>query len=173
LEASFSQTKVLPRKNSIEMKDIFRHAQASDLEAKDLDFNFSLDRSNYPLGNLQSLQDVFPAVQHDTHLRNPRNFSDETVIDRLLILQSMAYARLSRIDSTPSCRSTCSTRPTELMGRLEYSKTFAHECTLWTFKTFEATCILRTSHTREAHFVCESDIIDPRQHDGPFQVLER
>lgn len=62
------------------MKDIFRHAQASDLEAKDLDFNFSLDRSNYPLGNLQSLQDVFPAVQHDTHLKNPANFSDETDI---------------------------------------------------------------------------------------------
>ncbi|GFF31040.1 hypothetical protein IFM58399_02756 [Aspergillus lentulus] len=80
LEASFSQTKVLPRRNSIEMKDIFRHAQASDLEAKDLDFNFSLDRSNYPLGNLQSLQDVFPAVQHDMHLKNPRNFSDETDI---------------------------------------------------------------------------------------------
>ncbi|KAF7122232.1 hypothetical protein CNMCM5793_000189 [Aspergillus hiratsukae] len=78
LEASFSQTKVLPRKNSIEMKDVFRHAQASDLEAKDLDFKFRLDRSNYPLGNLQSLQDVFPAVQHDTHLKNPRNFSDET-----------------------------------------------------------------------------------------------
>ncbi|KAG2014499.1 hypothetical protein GB937_006725 [Aspergillus fischeri] len=80
LEASFSQTKVLPRRNSIEMKDIFRHAQASDLEAKDLDFNFCLDRSNYPLGNLQSLQDVFPAVQHDTHLKNPGNFSDETDI---------------------------------------------------------------------------------------------
>ncbi|GIJ86416.1 hypothetical protein Asppvi_005304 [Aspergillus pseudoviridinutans] len=80
LEASFSQTEVLPRRNSIEMKDIFRHARASDLEAKDLDFNFSLDRSNYPLGNLQSLQDVFPAVQHDTHLKNPRNFSDETEI---------------------------------------------------------------------------------------------
>lgn len=62
------------------MKDIFRHAQASDLEAKDLDFNFSLDRSNYPLGSLQSLQDVFPAVQHDTHLKNPANFSDETDI---------------------------------------------------------------------------------------------
>jgi hypothetical protein len=78
LEASFAQAEVLPRRNSIEMKDIFRHAKASDLASKDLDFNFSLDRSNYPLGNLQSLQDVFPAVQHDTHLRNPRNFSDET-----------------------------------------------------------------------------------------------
>jgi hypothetical protein len=80
LEASFSETNVLPRGNSIEMKAISRHTKASDLEAKDLDFNFNLSRSNYPLGNLQSLQDVFPAVQHDTHLKNPRNFSDETEI---------------------------------------------------------------------------------------------
>ncbi|GFF40474.1 hypothetical protein IFM46972_06226 [Aspergillus udagawae] len=80
LEASFSETNVLPRGNSIEMKAISRHTKATDLEAKDLDFNFNLSRSNYPLGNLQSLQDVFPAVQHDTHLKNPQNFSDETEI---------------------------------------------------------------------------------------------
>ncbi|KAH1975545.1 hypothetical protein KXW88_009577 [Aspergillus fumigatus] len=95
LEASFSRTKVLPRRNSIEMKDIFRHAQASDLEAKDLDFNFSLDRSNYPLGNLQSLQDVFPAVQHDTHLKNPANFSDETDIMCLDVNENTSWAPLS------------------------------------------------------------------------------
>lgn len=80
LEATFSQAKVLPRKNSIEMKDTYRHAQAADLEAKDLDFNFWLEGGNYPLDSLGSLQDVFAAVQHDLHLKNPRNFSDETRI---------------------------------------------------------------------------------------------
>lgn len=96
-----------------------------------------------------------------------------TVNDRLLMLQSMAYARLSRIDSTSCGRSTSSTRPTELMCSLEDSETSAYQCTVWTFKTFEATGNLRTSRARETYFVCESDIHDSRQHDGPFQVLER
>lgn len=52
-----------------------------------------------------------------------------TVNDRLLMLQSMAYARLSRIDST-SC---------------EDSETSAYQCTVWTFKTFEATGIVHST----------------------------
>lgn len=80
LEASSSLMKVLPRKNSVEMKDVSRHAQAADLEAKDLDFNFRLDGSNYPGDSVRSLQDVFAAVQHGSHVRNPGNFSNRTRI---------------------------------------------------------------------------------------------
>ncbi|KAL4875720.1 hypothetical protein BJY04DRAFT_211057 [Aspergillus karnatakaensis] len=80
LEASFGQTKVAPRRNSVEMKDVFRHAQVNDLNVNDLDFDLSLHRSNYPLENLDSLQDVFSAAQHHTHFSNPRNFSRETRI---------------------------------------------------------------------------------------------
>lgn len=106
LEATFSHTKVHLRKNSIEMKDTSRHAQAADLEAKDLDFNFRLDSSNYPLDSLQSLQDVFTAVQHDSHLKNPGNFSDETRIQCLDVnanaagLSDLSIYTLSITDSS-------------------------------------------------------------------------
>ncbi|RHZ43094.1 uncharacterized protein CDV56_100823 [Aspergillus thermomutatus] len=105
------------------MNDTWRHAQASDLEAKDLDFNFDLDRSNYPLDNLQSLQDVFAAVQHDTHLKNPRNLSDETEIECLDVTENtaverMAYTRLWRNGSTPSGRGSVPPDQTELMDEV-------------------------------------------------------
>ncbi|EAW13298.1 uncharacterized protein ACLA_017450 [Aspergillus clavatus NRRL 1] len=83
LEASFVKTKVMPRANSIEMKDTNRHTQAGDAEARDLEFDFGLDRSHYPLDDLQSLQDVFSAVQHEAHAKNTRNFSDQTRIECL------------------------------------------------------------------------------------------
>ncbi|KAL3489033.1 hypothetical protein BJX62DRAFT_166112 [Aspergillus germanicus] len=80
LEASFGHTKVKPRRNSVEMKDVFRHAKPDDLNVNDLDFDFSLDHDSYPLDTLESLQDVFSAAQHQTHFANPRNFSEETQI---------------------------------------------------------------------------------------------
>ncbi|KAL4925927.1 uncharacterized protein BDV17DRAFT_166433 [Aspergillus undulatus] len=80
LEASFGQTKVLPRQNSVEMKDVNRHAVSDAMNVNDLDFNLSLDRSNYPLDTLDSLQDIFSAAQHEAHFSNPRNFSDESMI---------------------------------------------------------------------------------------------
>ena len=80
LEASFGKTEVARRGNSIEMKDIYRHTEAGDLDVNELDFDFLLDRSHYPLDALQSLQEIFPAVQHNTHLTNSKNFSEETQI---------------------------------------------------------------------------------------------
>ena len=83
LEASLAKAEVAPRPNSLEMKNVYRHAQASDLGVDELDFNFSLDSSHYPLGNLRSLQEVFDAVQHEAHLADHSNFSDQTVIECL------------------------------------------------------------------------------------------
>ena len=81
LEASLAKAEVAPRPNSREMKDVWRHAEKSDLDVDEFDFNFSLDSANYPLGHLRSLQEVFDAVQHETHLANYRNFSNETNIE--------------------------------------------------------------------------------------------
>ncbi|KAL3473601.1 hypothetical protein BJX99DRAFT_261135 [Aspergillus californicus] len=78
LEASFSDAKVLRRQNSVEMKDVYRHAKADDLNVNDLEFRVFLDRSHYPLESLESLQDVFAAAQHATHFSNPKNFSEES-----------------------------------------------------------------------------------------------
>ncbi|KAL4949841.1 hypothetical protein BDW69DRAFT_197752 [Aspergillus filifer] len=80
LEASFGQTKVRPRQNSIEMKDVYRHANVEAMNDNDLNFDLALDRSNYPLDSLDSLQDVFSAAQHKVHFSNLRNFSDETMV---------------------------------------------------------------------------------------------
>lgn len=81
LEASLAKAEVAPRPNSREMKDVYRHARKSDLDVDEFDLNFSLDSGHYPLGHLRSLQEVFDAVQHDTHLANHRNFSNETNIE--------------------------------------------------------------------------------------------
>jgi hypothetical protein len=83
LEATLVETKVAPRPNSIEMKDVWRHAQVTDLDVNELDFNFSLDSSHYPLNNFRSLQQVFDAVQHEEHLANPKNFSEHTFVECL------------------------------------------------------------------------------------------
>jgi hypothetical protein len=80
LEASLANIEIVPRENSIEMNDVYRHAQPGDADANELDFDFDLDTSDYPLANLRSLQEVFSAVQHQTHLQNPKNFSLETRI---------------------------------------------------------------------------------------------
>lgn len=80
LEASLAQTEVVPRDNSIEMKQVSRHTEAGDLDVDELDFDFMLNRSHYPLDDFESLQDVFPAVQHEAHSSNPRNFSEDTQI---------------------------------------------------------------------------------------------
>ncbi|KAI9667758.1 MAG: hypothetical protein M1821_000575 [Bathelium mastoideum] len=81
LEASFAETKVVPRQNSIEMKDVNRHAQALDVTENDLDYNFDLEVDKYPLSELQSLHEVFPAILYTTHLSNLNNFSSETDVE--------------------------------------------------------------------------------------------
>ncbi|OCK75511.1 hypothetical protein K432DRAFT_308343 [Lepidopterella palustris CBS 459.81] len=81
LEASFAKEQVVPRQNSVEMKDVQRHALPVDAEANDLDFEFDLDNSKYPLDGLKSVQDVFSAVQYQTHLSKENNFSTKTKIE--------------------------------------------------------------------------------------------
>jgi hypothetical protein len=88
LEASLAKAEIAPRPNSREMKDVYRHAQPSDMDVNELDFDFSLDSSHYPLGSLRSLQQVFDAVQHETHLSNHKNFSDQTLIECLEVSES-------------------------------------------------------------------------------------
>lgn len=70
LEASLAHAEIVPRPNSREMKDVYRHAQTSDPDVNELDFDFNLDSSHYPLGGLRSLQQVFDAVQHETHVES-------------------------------------------------------------------------------------------------------
>ena len=101
LEATLvTNTEVVARPNSRQMNDVHRHAQASDFQLQnELDFEYSLDGANYPLENLQSLQQVFDAVQCHKHLSNHANFSGQTEIDCLEVDDAGArrlYHLLSR-----------------------------------------------------------------------------
>ncbi|ORY14024.1 hypothetical protein BCR34DRAFT_647262 [Clohesyomyces aquaticus] len=78
LEASFATTAVVPRENSIEMKDVWRHAQNADLLETDLDLNFWIDETYHSPEGLQSLQDYLSGVQYQRHLSNVHNFCEET-----------------------------------------------------------------------------------------------
>jgi hypothetical protein len=80
LEASLATTKVVRRQNSVEMKNINRHYVVEDANVDEFGFNFSTASSCDALGDLKSLQDVFPAVQYNDHLHNTRNFSEQTRI---------------------------------------------------------------------------------------------
>lgn len=83
LEATLVSTDVAPRPNSRRMNDVYRHAEKSDLNVNELDFEYSLGSNHYPLGNLRSLQQAFHAVQFHHHFANSRNFSDQTSIECL------------------------------------------------------------------------------------------
>ncbi|KAF2835313.1 hypothetical protein M501DRAFT_962762 [Patellaria atrata CBS 101060] len=88
LEASLAKAEVVPRPNSREMKDVNRHAKPEDIDVNELDFDYDLDSSHYPLGNVRSLQQVFSAVQHQQHLSKKENFSDYTAIECFSITSS-------------------------------------------------------------------------------------
>lgn len=96
LEKSLITTDVPLRPNSREMNDVNRHAEKSDLKVQDLDFDFRLDSSHYPLMNIRSLQQVFKAVQFNQHLTNERNFSEQTSIECLEVTQHGASKNVIR-----------------------------------------------------------------------------
>jgi len=95
LEASLVQTEVQQRPNSRAQNDINRHAQVTDLNVNELDFDFNLDATNYPLHNLNSLQQVLDAVQCHEHLKMCDNFSPETDIDCLHV-DSLGAGKIPR-----------------------------------------------------------------------------
>ena len=85
LEATLAtNTEVVPRPNSRQMNDVHRHATEGDFQLQnELDFDYSLDTSHYPIGNLRSLQQIFEAVQCEKHLSNHLNFFSQTEIECL------------------------------------------------------------------------------------------
>ncbi|EXJ93913.1 hypothetical protein A1O1_02306 [Capronia coronata CBS 617.96] len=92
LEATLvTNPEVVPRPNSRQMNDVSRHTDAADLQFQnELEFDYSLDTRDYPLGNLQSLQQVFDAVQCHKHLGKHKNFSDQTKIECLEVTHAGA-----------------------------------------------------------------------------------
>lgn len=85
LEASLIETVVEQRPNSRAQNNIYRHAEKSDLNVNELDFDFEIGENDYPMDNLRSLQQVFDAVQCHHHLRKRENFSLETNIECLSV----------------------------------------------------------------------------------------
>ena len=83
LEASLVKAEVEQRPMSRQQNDVSRHAATTDLFVNELDFDFHLDSTHYPLGDLRSLHQVFDAVQSHHHLANEENFSLETQVECL------------------------------------------------------------------------------------------
>lgn len=83
LEASLVKTEVEQRPNSRAQDDVNRHAETTDIKVNELEFEFDLNPSLYPLNDLKSLQQVFDAVQCHHHLKNQGNFSLGTHIECL------------------------------------------------------------------------------------------
>lgn len=81
LEAGFAELKIDRRRISIEVQDVWRHAQESDLIANDLDFNYSSNAESLPPNPYPSMQDILPALQYSSHLAVQNNFADETDIE--------------------------------------------------------------------------------------------
>ncbi|EXJ92174.1 hypothetical protein A1O3_00724 [Capronia epimyces CBS 606.96] len=95
LEATLgTNTEVVPRPNSRETNAVYRHTNADDLQmSNELNFDYALDAGDYPLDNLQSLQQVFDAVQFHTHLGKYENFSAQTEIECLEVTHAGAEWR--------------------------------------------------------------------------------
>lgn len=85
LEASLIETVVEQRPNSRAQNNINRHAEKSDLNVNELDFDFEIGENDYPLDDLRSLQQVFDTVQCHHHLRKRENFSLETNLECLSV----------------------------------------------------------------------------------------
>ncbi|TAQ85808.1 hypothetical protein B7494_g5875 [Chlorociboria aeruginascens] len=80
LEHSFARERVVPRRNSIEMNDVNRHARHEDNDVNDLEFEYSLE-PDQDLSDIKSMQDIFGAAKKKEHLGNENNFSKETCIE--------------------------------------------------------------------------------------------
>lgn len=85
LEASIARTEVAQRPNSRSQNGVNRHAEPSDLFVNELDFDFDLGKGHYPLDDLNSLQQVFDAVQCHRHLDKAENFSVGTHVECLVV----------------------------------------------------------------------------------------
>lgn len=95
LEATLVAAEVPPRPMSLRQGAINRHALVTDQNVNELDFEYSLDSHQYPLTKLNSLQEVFNAVQYHQHLANDSNFSSKTNI-RCLRAHSKSARRYPR-----------------------------------------------------------------------------
>lgn len=98
LEATLvTNPEVVPRPNSRQMDDVNRHTEVTDLQFQnELDFDYSLDTGDYPLGNLLSLQQVFDAVQCNKHFEMAENFSALTQVECL----EVTHTRSGMMDSS-------------------------------------------------------------------------
>ena len=50
-------------------------------EIFDLDFQFDLDGSLYPLNDVKYFQGIFSAVEYHKHCKNPSNFSATSLVE--------------------------------------------------------------------------------------------
>jgi hypothetical protein len=80
LEATLGSIPLPRRPMSLRQSAVYRHAEATDQNVNELEFEYNLNPHLYPLTRLNSLQEVFGAVQYHQHLSNDNNFSGATSV---------------------------------------------------------------------------------------------
>lgn len=101
LEATLGNISVPPRPMSLRQSAVFRHSEMTDQNVNELDFEYTLDPRRYPLTRLNSLQEVFGAVQYHQHLANDNNFSNATTVRCLLANHKSAREYIQDVGPWP------------------------------------------------------------------------
>ncbi|KAF2268765.1 hypothetical protein CC78DRAFT_488149 [Lojkania enalia] len=90
LEAAFNSTEVPLRPISRDRQHVQRHAELTDLDPNELDYNYNVDLDKYPLSTVDSVQELFSGVLYHSHIGNKGNFSDTTDIECFSVVDSQA-----------------------------------------------------------------------------------
>ncbi|KAL1597228.1 hypothetical protein SLS60_008810 [Paraconiothyrium brasiliense] len=83
LESTLVSANPAPRPISKDGQHVFRHHNNEDVIVNELDFNFDVRPDEWPLANIESVQDLFSGVVYREHISKEENFSAETAIECL------------------------------------------------------------------------------------------
>ena len=81
LESTLVSANPEPRPISKDGQHVFRHHNEEDLDVNELDFDYNVDPNEWPLLNVESVQDLFSNVMYREHVSKDGNFSTETAIE--------------------------------------------------------------------------------------------
>lgn len=85
LESTLVSANPAPRPISKDGQHIFRHRNDEDVGVNELDFDYNVDSNEWPLANIESVQDLFSGVLYREHILKDGNFSAKTTIECLQV----------------------------------------------------------------------------------------
>jgi hypothetical protein len=85
LESTLVSANPEARPISKDGQHVFRHHNNGDLNVNELDFDYNADPDEWPLLNVESVQDLFSNVLYREHISKDGNFSTETAVECLQV----------------------------------------------------------------------------------------